>query len=87
MLLLTGWTIHVYPIGIPEDLASLQAEWYSTQGKIDNKGRRLILFAPNAYPWNEVAGWACTANSPIGEGGTLDEDTYMSILKYIADSI
>jgi len=76
-----------YPMGIPSDLASLQGEWEATQDKLDNKGRRLILFAPNAYPWSEVAGWALTQHSPIGEGGTLDEDSYISILNYIANSI
>ena len=76
-----------YPMGIPADLATLQGEWEDRQGKIDSQGRRLILFAPNAYPWNEIANWTQTQHSPIPKNGKLDEDAYRMVLKYITDSI
>lgn len=73
-----------YPQGVPADLVSLQAEW---EEKMSSSARRLVIFAPNAYPWTAVASWMDVeyVASPAGVG--IDRQRFDDVLKSIAGSI
>ena len=44
-----------YPSDMPEDLAELH-EWWEGQW-MDKKAKRLLIFAPDKWPWNEMQDW------------------------------
>ena len=48
----------IYPENMPRSLTELTTVWYSKTSdfapNLDYRGRRLILFAPNAYPWMDI---------------------------------
>lgn len=50
-----------YPAGMPKDLAELGAWWEGTEQALDStyqpKAGRLVVFAPNAYPWTDIQAW------------------------------
>ena len=48
-----------YPEGMPESLAQLGAWWEGTDQSVvvDQKAKRLFLFAPNAEPWTDLPTW------------------------------
>ena len=50
-----------YPEGMPADLAELGAWWEGTEQALDStyqpKAGRLVVFAPNAYPWTDIQAW------------------------------
>lgn len=50
-----------YPEGMPADLAQLGAWWENADqtcpGTYQAKAGRLVVFAPNAYPWTELQTW------------------------------
>lgn len=73
-----------YPQGVPEDLPSLQAEWES---QMDIKARRLVVFAPNAYPWTSVSTWMDVQYVPSPAGVGIDSQRFDDVLKFIAGSI
>ena len=61
-----------YPEGMPESLAQLGAWWEGTDQSVvvDQKAKRLFIFAPNAEPWTELQAWNQTwpTYSPAGTG-------------------
>ena len=71
-------SIKSYPEGMPADFAQLGAWWEgvdpSFNGTYQAKAGRLIVFAPNTEPWNEMCCWNryWPAFSPVG--GKLDVD-------------
>lgn len=50
-----------YPEGMPKDLAELGSWWEGTEQTLDTtyqpKYGRLVVFAPNAYPWTDIQAW------------------------------
>ena len=50
-----------YPEGMPADLAQLGAWWESTDqtfsSTYEKRSGRLVVFAPNAYPWSDIQAW------------------------------
>lgn len=63
-----------YPEGMPKDLAELGSWWEGTEQTLDTtyqpKYGRLVVFAPNAYPWTDIQAWNryWPAFSPAGTG-------------------
>ena len=61
-----------YPQGMPENLAKLGAWWEGTDQSVvvDQKAKRLFIFAPNAEPWTDLQAWNqnWTTFSPAGTG-------------------
>lgn len=63
-----------YPEGMPKDLAELGAWWEGTSqemgGSYDPIAGRLVVFAPNAYPWSDIQAWNryWPSFSPAGAG-------------------
>lgn len=73
-----------YPQGVPADLLSLQAEW---EEKMSPSARRLLVFAPNAYPWTTVASWMDTQLIASAAGKGIDSQQFDAAIATIAGSI
>ena len=73
-----------YPQGVPTDLLSLQAEW---EEKMNTTARRLLIFAPNAYPWTSVASWMDTQYVASAAGKGIDSQQFDAVIATIAGSI
>jgi len=48
-----------YPEGMPKNLAQLGAWWEGTEQSVivNQKAKRLFVFAPNAEPWTDLQAW------------------------------
>lgn len=76
-----------YPKSIPASLAGLLEEWRSDL-IMDNSAKRLLLFAPEVYPWSDIADeWSRTLFFPSEAGEGLEEFEFEEILNTIANSI
>lgn len=71
------------PMGVPKSLPELAEKWAS----MDLSTRRLLLFAPDAYPWAEIGReWEGVAYFPSQAGMGLQEHTKDAIFNIIAKS-
>lgn len=93
-----GCKPEMYPENMPKDLAEFYNAWQGNpdeqealgsngqESKLDPTGRRLVLFAPNAYPWSDMeVELEYTIRKPIeaGEGGAeLDMGEVYSMIAY-----
>jgi hypothetical protein len=76
-----------YPADAPADFDALTDMWEG-QDLMDPNAKRLIVYAPDAYPWTEIANaWENTIHYPSKAGHGLAEVDYRSILDAIAQSI
>jgi hypothetical protein len=76
-----------YPVDIPRDLAELEALWSDEQEGSRN-ARRLAIYAPNSYPWNEIGGgWDLTTHVPSRAGEGCEETKMDVVISFIRDSI
>lgn len=74
------------PDGMPSNFNEL-TDWWE-QGKMDAKAKRLILFAPDAASWTDIATyWDQVIHYPSTAGGGLSEVDYDTIIKTVANSI
>lgn len=73
-----------YPAGVPDDLQGLQAEW---EEKMDANGRRMLIFAPNAYPWTNLSSWPDVYHAPSTAGVGINQTEFDRVIKAIAGSI
>ncbi|MEM7037823.1 MAG: vWA domain-containing protein [Bacteroidota bacterium] len=74
-----------YPAGMPADLNELTDMWEDQEGQ---RSRRLILFAPDDYAWDELAAhWSNTIQYPSIAGQGLSKVDYTTILDAIANSV
>ena len=64
-----------YPDGIPVDLAELERWWELgvPNGSYNPRIGRLVVFAPNAYPWNEMMSFERYWHVPSKAGVDVDE--------------
>lgn len=75
-----------YPAEIPKSFDELTDQWDSEQ--IDASARRLILFAPDVYPWADIAAhWEETVHFSSRGGDGLGEMDYSFIMNMLAHSI
>lgn len=75
-----------YPAGMPKSLDELTDQWDSEE--IDASARRMIVFAPDEYPWSEIAEhWEETVHFPSRGGDGLGEMDYDFIMNMLAHSI
>lgn len=75
-----------YPAEIPKSFDELTDQW-DGEG-IDASARRLILFAPDMYPWAEIAAhWEEVVHFPSRGGDGLGEMDYDFIMNMLAHSI
>ena len=79
-----------YPAGMPKNLAELSVWWGSTQipGYMDNRAKRLLLYAPEDPTWNQISkSWNNSIYFPSVAGQGLQEVEYQQIIDVIANSI
>ncbi|MFE0024491.1 vWA domain-containing protein [Amycolatopsis sp. NPDC059021] len=80
-----------YPRNMPRDLDELM-EWWgyarSQESLMENSAKRLVLFAPEAEPWNGIAEeWNLTMHFPSKAGKGLEEFELDEIINTIANSL
>lgn len=73
----------VYPTDMPGDLTALQEEWEL----MDLAARRLIIFAPNAYPWNTLGTWEEATHTPSQAGKGISEAVFDEVISAITGSV
>ena len=77
-----------YPQEMPANFDEMTELWETGQGAMGQTARRLIMFAPDAYPWSDIAShWEMTLHYASKAGKGLEEVDYHSILDAIANSI
>ena len=85
-----GRSMPNYPGGMPKNLTELSAWWGSTQmpGYMDNRAKRLLLYAPEDSTWNQISkSWNNSIYFPSIAGQGLQEVEYKQIIDVIANSI
>lgn len=68
----------IYPPDMPKSLMQLYDEWdghgLNRHVKIDNRGKGLILFAPDGYPWDDMEiDLERLLRVPVSRGGDCEE--------------
>ena len=74
---------------VPPDLDGLTDNWDGGQTvKLKQAARRLIIFGPDAYPWNVISdAWGQTVYLPSQAGKGLEDVEYSTILDTVQNSI
>ncbi len=76
-----------YPAEMPADFDALTDMWEG-QNFMDANAKRLVLFAPDAAAWSDIAAhWDSCVHYPSRSGDGLSEIHYNTILETIANSI
>jgi hypothetical protein len=80
-----------YPQSVPRSMNELFEQWGPSQGSVfvmDNSAKRLLLFAPEESPWEEIADdWNNTLFFPSVAGEGLEEWEMDEIINTIANSL
>ena len=80
-----------YPEGIPSSFVELSERWgyrENRSGTMDNMAKRLVLFAPDIWPWSHIASdWDNTIFLPSSAGQGLTEWEMREILDAIANEL
>jgi hypothetical protein len=75
-----------YPSGMPSDLDELTDMWEA--GGLDPSAKRLILYAPDVYPWTNIANnWENTLHYAARAGEGLSGADYTQIITSLTQSI
>lgn len=93
-----GCSPTMYPSNMPKDLTEFYNAWEGnelaqdslgsdgSETKLDATGRRLVLFAPNDYPWSEMEvelSYVIRKDIEEGQGGVeLDMEDVYSLISY-----
>lgn len=73
-----------YPPNMPGSLTELTDLW----NRMDNQARRLVLFAPSVYPWNDITlSWSDVSHKTENLDVVLSGDGYEEILEAICKSL
>lgn len=76
------------PDGMPADFNELTDWWDGQSGKMDGPAKRLILFAPDATAWTDIANyWNQVIHHQSMAGKGLSDVDYKTILAAIVNSI
>lgn len=78
-----------YPAGMPENFDELTDWWEDEQGgKMNKSAKRLLIFAPDAYPWSDMGlNFQNAIHFPAKAGEGLSDVDYQTILASIVNSI
>lgn len=80
-----------YPQSVPASIDELFEAWgylSSQSSTMENAAKRLLIFAPDAYPWTDIAAdWNNTIFLPSKAGEGLEELEMDEIVNAIANSI
>ena len=75
-----------YPRDMPRDFDELTDFWDGQY--LDASAKRLLLFAPDAYPWSDISNhWESVLHYPSRAGAGLSDIDYDTILQSIANSV
>jgi hypothetical protein len=73
---------------MPPDFDALTDLWQGQDGPMDASAQRLILYAPDAYPWTDISNhWQKVVHHPSRGGSGLSEVDYRTILNTISESV
>ena len=74
---------------VPDSFDGLTDNWDGGQAvKLKRSARRLIIFGPDAYPWNTISeAWGQTVYLPSQAGKGLEDVEYSTILDTVANSV
>jgi hypothetical protein len=73
---------------IPADFNAITDLWQAQDGPMDASAQRLILYAPDAYPWTEISNhWVNVIHHPSRGGSGLSDVDYRTILDTISQSV
>ena len=82
----TKAAVHALDLARTPDSLSTLASWWDDGQKISHRGRRLLLFTPDEFPWSDIKGeFDCTVHTPMVTG--VDGNTYAEMLMTIANSV
>ena len=72
-----------YPADIPADLKGVETLW----AEMDFHAKRLVVFAPNVWPWNEIGMWGGADYVPSQAGKGIDSETFQAVIEAIIGSV
>lgn len=78
-----------YPAGMPISFNELTEKWEDKQDPVRSAAsKRLIIFAPEVYPWSEIfANWSGATHYASIAGDGCSEVDYKAIVKQIVNSV
>jgi hypothetical protein len=83
--------VPTYPRSVPHTLEGLYQQWDGGQNHdtlMENSAKRLLMFAPERYPWTDIADdWNNTIYFPSEAGEGLEEWEMNQIIATIANSL
>jgi hypothetical protein len=76
-----------YPSDLPSNIDELTDMWEG-QGFVSRSAKRLIVYAPDAYAWTDIANnWENALHFPSKAGDGLEDVEYSEILDQIVRSV
>jgi hypothetical protein len=73
---------------VPASFDELTDLWSGQSGPMEGSAKRLILYAPDAYPWTDISNyWDNVIHHPSRGGDGLSDVDYHTILDVIAQSV
>ncbi len=84
-----GRGIPGYPAHVPPTFDALTDAWGDTSGTgMDYAAKRLLLYAPDVYPWNLISSyWDSVLHFPSRAGEGLGEVDFTNVVNAIAGSV
>jgi hypothetical protein len=77
-----------YPAYMPADLDEMTDLWDGQSSPVHPSWKRLLLYAPDVYPWTDIANnWDNTLHYTSKAGVGLGDKDYKSIVDAIAQSV
>jgi hypothetical protein len=77
-----------YPSDLPKNLDEITDLWEGQTSPMTDSAKRLLIYAPNAYPWAEIgSAWTNTIHHGSKAGGGLAEHDYSTIMYSLAKTI
>jgi hypothetical protein len=77
-----------YPGVIPGSLDELTEDWEAVDGALEHAAKRLLLYAPDVYPWNVISStWSNTLHYLSAAGDGLADWELKEIIDNIANSV
>lgn len=75
-------------LSAPGDFDGMTDLWHGQEGPMDDSAQRLILYAPDAFPWTDISNhWENVIHHPSRGGAGLSDVDYRTILDVIAQSV
>jgi hypothetical protein len=77
-----------YPVNMPKNFDELTDLYEDRQGHMNHSAKRIVLFAPEASPWNVIgSNWNQAVVYPTKAGDGLSDMDYGTIIELLSNSI